>query len=91
MTVYFYNLLGGNESSDVHKLFDYEGNMDLVKYCIQYTQLLELKGWSQLTIWPENCLIGSRGHYVFEDGMDSLQDWSKSTGGSVQWDFKGKN
>lgn len=72
-------------------LFKEDGTLDILKYCIEYTRRLEEKGRFQLCIWPEHCLIGSEGHNVVGEVMDAFTDWSRDTGGSVEWVDKGQN
>ena len=67
------------------------GNIDLLKYCIEYTKRLEEKGRFQLCIWPEHCLIGSPGHTVVDVVREALDEWSETTGGSIEWVLKGQN
>ena len=67
------------------------GELDIVQYCIEYTRRLEEKGRFKLCIWPEHCLIGSEGHNVVKEVMDAFQEWSRVTGGSVEWVDKGQN
>lgn len=72
-------------------LYNNDGSLDMVQYCIEYTKRLETKGRFQLCIWPEHCLIGSNGHGVVDVVMKAVQDWSNETGGSVEWVHKGQN
>lgn len=92
LTDYFYNLLGGRGGNTVLEgLFDANGNLDILKYSVLYTKLLEQKGRFHLCIWPEHCIIGTKGHGVVDSVMDAILDWSDATGGSVQWVMKGQN
>jgi nicotinamidase-related amidase len=70
---------------------DGSGEIDLYKYAVEYTKRLEERGRFQLVIWPEHCLIGSLGHCVVKEVHDALENWSKTTGGSVEWVLKGQN
>ena len=72
-------------------LYDADGNLDIVQYCIEYTRRLESKGRFKLCIWPEHCLVGSAGHNVVPEVMEAVQCWSGITGGSVEWVHKGEN
>jgi nicotinamidase/pyrazinamidase len=67
------------------------GTIDLLKYCIAYTKRLEEKGRFQLCIWPEHCLIGSPGHAVVDVVREALDEWSETTGGSIEFVLKGQN
>ena len=65
--------------------------LDLRKYALEYTRRLEEGGRFQLCIWPEHCLIGSPGHGVVDVVFEALGEWSRATGGSVEWVPKGEN
>jgi len=73
------------------KLYDDNGDLNMVEYCIEYTRRLEAKGKFQLCIWPEHCLIGSYGHNVVPKIMDAINYWSHETGASPEWISKGQN
>lgn len=79
------------KSSWVTAKYDVKGNMDLLDYCIKYTQLLEQKGRFKLCIWPEHCLIGTPGHQVVDIVSDVMIEWSDATGGSIEFVSKGEN
>jgi nicotinamidase-related amidase len=70
---------------------DGSDEIDLYKYAVEYTTRLEKNGRFQLFIWPEHCLIGSPGHCVVKEVRDALEQWSTTTGGSVEWVLKGQN
>jgi nicotinamidase/pyrazinamidase len=69
------------------------GQVDLQKYALEYTKRLESKTKSkfQLCIWPEHCLIGSPGHALVDDIRTALDDWSETTGRSIEFVMKGEN
>lgn len=71
--------------------FDREGNLDLLSYCIQYSKALEKSGRFHLVIWPEHCLIGTRGHCLVESLHNSISAWSGKTGHSAEYVMKGQN
>jgi nicotinamidase/pyrazinamidase len=75
----------------LENLLDTSGNLDLYKYCIEYTKRLEERGKFQLVVWPEHCLVGSDGFSIVDDVNDALHFWSDQTGASVEWVFKGTN
>lgn len=56
-----------------------------------YTAALERKGRMVLTIWPEHCLIGSRGHSVVKVIDDALQRWAQRSAREVNYVMKGQN
>lgn len=67
------------------------GELDLMKYCLEYARRLEAKGRFQICIWPEHCLIGSDGHGVVTNVRAAIDEWSTATGRSVEWVWKGEN
>jgi nicotinamidase/pyrazinamidase len=75
----------------LENLSDPNGDLDLVKYCIEYTKRLEEKGKFQLVVWPEHCLIGSDGFSVVDEVNEALKQWSDQSGASVEWVLKGTN
>jgi len=72
---------------------DEHGNKELnmKQWCIEYTKRLEAKGKFQLMIWPEHCLVGTEGNTVVTSICDAMMEWSRKTGGSVEWVNKGQN
>jgi nicotinamidase/pyrazinamidase len=64
---------------------------DARRYCIEYARRLENSGKFQLCIWPEHCLIGSSGHGIVDDVLNAMNEWSKNTGGIVEYVHKGQN
>ena len=76
---------------DMSSVVDANGNLDLTKYCIEYSRQLEEKGRFKICIWPEHCLIGTNGHCVVNSVRDAMEEWSEITGGSIEWVLKGQN
>lgn len=68
-----------------------DGSLNLLEYVKEYTKRLEAKGRFQLCIWPEHCLIGSDGHAIVDSVRKAMNDWSDTTGGSVEFVMKGQN
>ncbi|KAL3792919.1 hypothetical protein ACHAW5_006826 [Stephanodiscus triporus] len=68
-----------------------EEDFDVKSHCVEYARRLESRGRFQLTIWPEHCLIGSSGHGVVDCVLDAMNEWSRTTGGIVEWVHKGEN
>ena len=64
---------------------------EVKKWCIYYTKALERKGKFKLTIWPEHCIIGSRGHCVVPVIDDALQQWAAYSKRPVNYIMKGQN
>lgn len=77
--------------SGMDRVVDSDGRLDLKKYCIEYTRQLEEKGRFKLCIWPEHCLIGTKGHCVVDSVRQAMEEWCDITGGSVEWVLKGEN
>jgi nicotinamidase/pyrazinamidase len=83
--------IDGSIFAGLDQVLDSNGMIDLYKYTIEYTKRLEAKGKFKLCIWPEHCLIGSPGHCMVDVVFEAVQQWSQSTGGSVEWVLKGDN
>ena len=64
---------------------------DVKEWCIHYTKSLERKGKFKLTIWPEHCIIGSRGHCIVPVIDDALQKWAAYSKRPVNYIMKGQN
>jgi nicotinamidase-related amidase len=62
-----------------------------LEWCLKYTQDLEKRGRPKLTIWPEHCIIGTRGHAVVPCINDALQEWAMQSKRPVQYIMKGYN
>jgi nicotinamidase/pyrazinamidase len=60
-------------------------------WCKKYTLNLEKQGNEKLTIWPQHCIIGSRGHAVVHPIDQALQAWTKAKGVPVTYVAKGMN
>jgi len=83
---------GGKMPSDLHSVDD-NGNkkLNVKQWCIEYTRRLEAKGRFSLMIWPEHCIVGTEGHNIVPSIVNAMMDWSRQTGGSVEWVLKGQN
>ncbi len=57
---------------------------------VEYAEKLKRNGRYQLTIWPPHCLIGSRGHQVYEPLYEALHEWEKGFA-AVDYVTKGVN
>jgi nicotinamidase-related amidase len=62
-----------------------------LEWCLKYTKDLERKGRLKLTICPEHCIIGTRGHAVVPVINDALQEWALYSKRPIQYVFKGFN
>jgi nicotinamidase-related amidase len=68
-----------------------EQTQEVMDWCLYYTKALERKGRMRLTIWPEHCLIGSRGHNVVPSISEALQEWSAYSRRPVNYIMVGQN
>lgn len=60
-------------------------------WSVKYLQELEKQNRFQLTIWPEHCLVGSKGHAVFDTLYNALLHWEADNLNAVNYVFKGNN
>jgi nicotinamidase/pyrazinamidase len=60
-------------------------------WALKYTLMLERDVNEMLTIWPEHCMIGTRGHAVVRPIDKALQEWTNMTGVPVTYILKGMN
>jgi len=60
---------------------------------LDYTKALDDNGRYQLTIWPPHCLIGSPGHNIMPNLLESLSKWERERDIPAMVDFvtKGSN
>ena len=57
-----------------------------------YLITLENQGRYQLTIWPDHCMIGTKGMNVYPEIWESLNFWEKSRPGNIiNYVMKSKN
>lgn len=57
----------------------------------KYTATLEFKGHFKLQIWPEHCIIGSRGHSIVPSINEALQKWALQSVRPINYILKGQN
>lgn len=60
-------------------------------HSVRYVKELKKGGRFSLIIWPEHCLIGSIGHSVQPEIMESILNWEQFTNGAARFVFKGNN
>lgn len=89
---------GGKENLDTGimgvrrtRCYDRRGKLNLKCFSYEYTKALEAKGRFQLCIWPEHCLLGTRGHCIVDTVLEAMEEWTSVTGSSVDFVFKGEN
>jgi nicotinamidase-related amidase len=75
----------------MERAVDSDNNFNLTNYCIEYCRQLDIRGRNKLCIWPEHCLIGTNGHGVVDNVQAAMEQWSETTGGSIEWVLKGQN
>jgi nicotinamidase/pyrazinamidase len=61
------------------------------KWSEQYVGELERQKKFNLIIWPEHCLVGSKGHAVYETLTNALHEWEESNSAAVAFLLKGMN
>lgn len=66
-------------------------NPDFRARMLDYARTLESKGNYPLMVWPEHCLIGTKGHAVQSDLMEALHRWERSQFANVDFVTKGTN
>jgi len=66
-------------------------NPSLRQRSLEYARTLEATGKFQLYIWPPHCLIGTLGHAVQPDLMESLLVWQEKNHAMVDFVTKGTN
>lgn len=66
-------------------------NKTLYEVVLEYEQALEANGKYPHVIWPEHCLIGTRGHALHEAISKALINWEKSQHANVDYVTKGSN
>jgi len=57
----------------------------------KYTASLEFKGHFKLQIWPEHCIIGSKGHSIVPKINEALQRWALQSARPINYILKGQN
>mmetsp|Transcript_6087 Transcript_6087/g.9167 ORF Transcript_6087/g.9167 Transcript_6087/m.9167 type:complete len:332 (-) Transcript_6087:685-1680(-) len=80
---------GGSLKDKIY--FDSDGNLDLQSYCVQYAAALESSGRFKICVWPEHCIIGTRGHCLVDPFNEAISEWSDATGSSAEFVQKGEN
>jgi len=60
-------------------------------WAVTYVKDLEHQKKIKLMIWPEHCLVGSKGHAVYEELATALYSWEKKRMSAVDFLIKGNN
>lgn len=58
---------------------------------LEYVKELESNGRYALCIWPEHCVIGSKGHSIFPEVSEALCEWERKNFAVVNYVTKGSN
>ncbi|OQR97188.1 hypothetical protein ACHHYP_12610 [Achlya hypogyna] len=64
---------------------------ELQAYAYEYTKALEAGGRFTLCIWPEHCIIGTKGQSIVTPIHDAALEWSKVTRRPIKYVHKGSN
>src|SRR3989344_5370745 len=78
-------------SNDISNRIWTPRNPNLRQRMIDYARVLEASGNYLLIIWPEHCLIGTWGHNIHIDLMETLTRWEKTELANVDYVVKGTN
>lgn len=60
-------------------------------WSLTYLMELEKENRFKLTIWPEHCLVGTKGHAVVDSIAAALHDWEHQRASAVDYLLKGNN
>ena len=58
---------------------------------LEYAKALEASGRYTLTVWPEHCIIGTRGHNIHPDVAGELLEWDRKNFAMFETVTKGSN
>jgi nicotinamidase-related amidase len=58
---------------------------------LEYVKELEANNRYALCIWPEHCIIGSKGHAIFPEVSEALCEWERDNFAIVDYVTKGSN
>lgn len=78
-------------AKDVEDKVWYPRDPRLGKMMLDYVKALEANGRYPLLIWPEHCLIGTKGHNVQESVSEALNAWARKGMQLVDFVTKGSN
>jgi len=82
---------GGSAAEEEGRHRQQQKQLDLQKYCVEYASRLEEKGRFRICIWPEHCLIGSKGHALVDRVHRAVHGWTELTGRSPEFVAKGQH
>jgi nicotinamidase/pyrazinamidase len=64
---------------------------ELRAYALEYTKALEAGGRFQLCIWPEHCIIGTKGQTIVDPIHEAALEWTKLSRRPIYYVQKGSN
>ncbi|EQC37429.1 hypothetical protein SDRG_05032 [Saprolegnia diclina VS20] len=64
---------------------------ELQAYAYEYTKALEAGGRFTLCIWPEHCIIGTKGQAIVDVVHDAALEWSRVSRRPITYVQKGSN
>jgi nicotinamidase-related amidase len=64
---------------------------DMKQWALKYVEELKQGGKFEMSIWPDHCLFGHKGHCVHPPLMEVLNDWAVAKSRTINWYFKGQN
>jgi nicotinamidase/pyrazinamidase len=83
-----FTIISGEDArSEVWKAADPD-RVDIFK---KYAADLEKGGKFKVCIWPEHCLIGTKGHAVHDHINEAIHEWSGTTRRNIEYVWKGEN
>lgn len=66
-------------------------NPGFASKALDYVKQLETNARYPLCIWPEHCIIGSKGHAIYPELSEALIDWERKRFAIVDYVTKGSN
>lgn len=66
-------------------------NPGMQKRSLEYVETLEQNNRYVLCVWPEHCIIGTKGHSIYPSVSDALIEWEKENFALVDYVTKGSN
>jgi len=64
---------------------------EMKAWALEYVDKLNSGGKFQMLIWPDHCLLGTKGHSVHPPLMEALNEWAVRKMRAINWYFKGQN
>jgi len=64
---------------------------EMKAWALEYVEKLNSGGKFTMLIWPDHCLLGTKGHSVHPPLMEALNEWAVRKMRAINWYFKGQN